>query len=250
MPSLDVPLRNGAVLALARRSVRARSSCSGSSPAIRARVGTDHRRRGREHPRPPPAFTTDPQDMTMNTHTHYINGKWTPSADESSFDVRNPYDDSLYAQAAAGTATETDLAVTAADSAFPAWADLGPGRKQELFLRAAEIVERQRRFSSRRRALRFASPDSNRTSWSRSCARPQPGYTSTPARVLVPGDSGELSAGVRRPLGVIACFTPWNAANVLVWRPVAEALAAGNTVVVKPSGERAHLGRARRGEGG
>jgi acyl-CoA reductase-like NAD-dependent aldehyde dehydrogenase len=80
---------------------------------------------------------------TVNTHTHYINGKWTPSADESTFDVRNPYDDSLYARAAAGTAAEADQAVTAADSAFPAWADLGAERKQELFLRAAEIVERQ-----------------------------------------------------------------------------------------------------------
>jgi acyl-CoA reductase-like NAD-dependent aldehyde dehydrogenase len=43
--------------------------------------------------------------------------------------------------------------------------------------------------------------------------------------------------GVRRPLGVVTCFTPWNGANVLAWRPVAQALAAGNTVIVKPSEE-------------
>jgi hypothetical protein len=104
----------------------------------------------------------------VNTHTHYINGKWTPSADESTLDVRNPYDDSLYAQAAAGTAAEADLAVTAADSAFPAWAELGAERKQE------HVPAQQRSpsasamifhpFSHRRPALRIASASSNKTS--------------------------------------------------------------------------------------
>jgi acyl-CoA reductase-like NAD-dependent aldehyde dehydrogenase len=40
---------------------------------------------------------------------------------------------------------------------------------------------------------------------------------------------------VRRPLGVVASFTPWNGANILSWRAVLQPLAAGNTVVVKPS---------------
>jgi acyl-CoA reductase-like NAD-dependent aldehyde dehydrogenase len=50
----------------------------------------------------------------------------------------------------------------------------------------------------------------------------------------VPGTS---STAVRRPLGVVASFTPWNGANVLAWRTVLAPLAAGNTVVVKPSEE-------------
>jgi acyl-CoA reductase-like NAD-dependent aldehyde dehydrogenase len=175
----------------------------------------------------------------MNTYTHYIDGKWTPSSDEATFDVRNPYDDSLYARAAAGTATEADLAVTAADSAFPAWADMAPARKQELFLRAAEIVERHHDDlapmlqEETGASLRFAQFQQDvvvkilrqAANW----------VYRHPGEVLVSPDKGTLSVGVRRPLGVVACFTPWNGANVLVWRPVAEALAAGNTVVVKPS---------------
>jgi acyl-CoA reductase-like NAD-dependent aldehyde dehydrogenase len=43
------------------------------------------------------------------------------------------------------------------------------------------------------------------------------------------------SIGVRRPLGVVASFTPWNGANILAWRAVLNPLAAGCTVVVKPS---------------
>ena len=46
---------------------------------------------------------------------------------------------------------------------------------------------------------------------------------------------GTHSIGVRRPLGVVASFTPWNGANVLSWRAVISPVAAGNTVVVKPS---------------
>ena len=46
---------------------------------------------------------------------------------------------------------------------------------------------------------------------------------------------GAHSIGVRRALGVVACFTPWNGANVLSWRAVISPVAAGNTVVVKPS---------------
>jgi acyl-CoA reductase-like NAD-dependent aldehyde dehydrogenase len=46
---------------------------------------------------------------------------------------------------------------------------------------------------------------------------------------------GTHSIGVRRPLGVVASFTPWNGANILSWRAVLNPLAAGCTVVVKPS---------------
>jgi acyl-CoA reductase-like NAD-dependent aldehyde dehydrogenase len=175
----------------------------------------------------------------MSTYTHYVNGKWIPSSDQAAFDVRNPYDDSLYARAAAGTATEASLAVTAADSAFPAWADLAPERKQELFLRASQIIERRRDELARILAeetgasLRFARFQQDvvvkvlrqAAAW----------VYDHRGEVLAARDTGTLSVAVRRPLGVVTCFTPWNGANVLVWRPVAEALAAGNTVVVKPS---------------
>src|ERR1700680_1793592 len=53
--------------------------------------------------------------------------------------------------------------------------------------------------------------------------------------VLRTNQPGLHSVGVRRPLGVVASFTPWNGANVLSWRAVISPVAAGNTVVVKPS---------------
>jgi acyl-CoA reductase-like NAD-dependent aldehyde dehydrogenase len=53
--------------------------------------------------------------------------------------------------------------------------------------------------------------------------------------VLESNIPGVHSIGVRRPLGVVATFTPWNGASILSWRAVISPLAAGNTVVVKPS---------------
>jgi acyl-CoA reductase-like NAD-dependent aldehyde dehydrogenase len=53
--------------------------------------------------------------------------------------------------------------------------------------------------------------------------------------VLATNAPGSHSVGVRRPLGVVCSFTPWNGANVLSWRAVISPVAAGNTVVVKPS---------------
>src|SRR5882724_9924507 len=53
--------------------------------------------------------------------------------------------------------------------------------------------------------------------------------------VLESNVPGTHSIGVRRPLGVVASFTPWNGANILSWRAVISPVAAGNTVVVKPS---------------
>src|SRR6201999_523203 len=53
--------------------------------------------------------------------------------------------------------------------------------------------------------------------------------------VLETNAPGSHSIGVRRPLGVVASFTPWNGANVLSWRATISPVAAGNTVVIKPS---------------
>src|SRR5258705_13280287 len=53
--------------------------------------------------------------------------------------------------------------------------------------------------------------------------------------VLETNVPGSNSIGVRRPLGAVASFTPWKGANGLAWRAVISPVAAGNTVVVKPS---------------
>jgi acyl-CoA reductase-like NAD-dependent aldehyde dehydrogenase len=175
------------------------------------------------------------------THQQYIDGAWTDAADGGTFDVHNPYTGEVYAQVAAGGADDARRAVDAAERAFPAWAALPPGEKQQLFLRAAEIVKR--------RHAELAAILAEETGCSIFFADFQQGVVQGMLRhaanwvyqprgeVLESDFAGTFSTAIRRPLGVVASFTPWNGANVLGWRAIISPIAAGNTVVVKPSEE-------------
>ncbi|BCI51394.1 aldehyde dehydrogenase [Mycolicibacterium litorale] len=176
-----------------------------------------------------------------HTYRHYINGQWTTAAGGATFDVRNPYNDALYARAAAGTAADANVAVSAAHRAFSGWAAMSPEDRQALFLRAAAIVERRQD----ELALILAEETGSSLAFARfqqhvviNVLRQAAGWAhETKGEVLAAGDQSTLSIAVRRPLGVVVDFTPWNGANVLVWRSVAQTIAAGNTIVVKPSEE-------------
>ncbi|MEU6602691.1 aldehyde dehydrogenase family protein [Streptomyces flaveolus] len=179
--------------------------------------------------------------QAQKRHHQYIDGQWVPAEGGATFDVINPYSGGVYAKAAAGTAADAEKAVIAAEKATETWAALSPERKQQLFLRAAEIVTR--------RQGEFAEVLAEETGSSLHFARFQQNVVANVLRqaanwvfeakgeVLAAGEPGTLSVAVRRPLGVVASFTPWNGANVLVWRSVAQTIAAGNTIVVKPSEE-------------
>jgi acyl-CoA reductase-like NAD-dependent aldehyde dehydrogenase len=178
-----------------------------------------------------------PSPVTAPEYQHYIDGQWVASG--ATYDVLNPYDRSVFARAAAGSGKEAQAAVDAAAAAFPAWAALAPERKQALFLRAAEIAERN--------AERDAGVLVRETGASRIFAGFQHRAVAAVLRraagwvmeqqgeVLAAPDAGTFSVAVRKPLGVVAAFTPWNGANTLAWRAAAQALAAGNTLVLKPS---------------
>ena len=75
-------------------------------------------------------------------NVHYIDGQWA-SAPSRTFEDRNPYNDEVVAEVAAGGPAEATQAVQAAAAAFPAWAASGPGERQRLFLAAAAETERR-----------------------------------------------------------------------------------------------------------
>jgi acyl-CoA reductase-like NAD-dependent aldehyde dehydrogenase len=175
----------------------------------------------------------------VREYKQYIGGEWV-TGDEL-FDVYNPYDGTVVARVPAGTRADAARAVDAAAAAFPAWADLPPAEKQDLFLRAADIVERRRSeivallatetgcagaFAGFQvlTAIRLLRQASN---W---------GYL--PAGEVIRSDiPGTFALALRKPLGVVAGISPWNGAHVLAWRTVVNPLAFGNTVVLKPSEE-------------
>jgi acyl-CoA reductase-like NAD-dependent aldehyde dehydrogenase len=173
-------------------------------------------------------------------HGNYIAGRWT-DPDARTFDDFDPYSGDVYARISAGGPDEARRAVAAADAAFPAWAALTPAEKQRLFLRAAAVVDERRAEIAETMAretgctLPFADFQQDLVM---AMLQHAAQWVYLPKGEVLQSDvAGTLSMTVRRPLGVVASFTPWNGANVLAWRAALLPLAAGNTVVMKPSEE-------------
>jgi acyl-CoA reductase-like NAD-dependent aldehyde dehydrogenase len=182
---------------------------------------------------------TDTKASSPNTRTYqwYADGKWRDAP--SLFEDFEPYTGSIFAHAPDCGAEEAKIAIEAANAAFPAWADTPPVEKARLFFKAAEIVRRRRSeiaeilaretgstipFSTFQQDLVAATLE-QAANW---VFQPK-------GEVLASNLPNTHSIGIRRPLGVVASFTPWNGANILSWRAVLNPLAAGCTVIVKPS---------------
>lgn len=170
--------------------------------------------------------------------SHFIDGRWT-DAGGPTFPVFNPLDDELVVEAAAGGAAEAEAAVAAAAAAFPAWANLAPGARQALFLKAADIVDRRHEELVELMAVEGGASrafSSFQIRLSSAMLRQAAGWGYLPAGDVLRSDApGRTAMVTRKPLGVVAGFTPWNGAFYLAWRTFLLPMAFGNTTVIKPS---------------
>src|SRR4029077_9209553 len=177
--------------------------------------------------------------VDVKDYSYFAGNQWRTAKDNQFFDVHEPYSGKLFARVAAGSRADARVAVDAASKAFPGWSETAPGEKARLFLKAAEIVKRRRSEIAEVLARETGSTISFATFQQDLVAatlQQVAGWVYLPkGEVLETSLSGTDSIGVRRPLGVVASFTPWNGANVLSWRAVISPVAAGNTVVVNPS---------------
>jgi len=172
--------------------------------------------------------------------SHFIDGGWTDAAGPT-FPVRNPLDGEVVFEAAAGGAVEARAAVEAAAAAFPAWAATTPGVRQQLFLKAADIVERRTEELVRLMAVEGGASrafSAFQIRLSAAMLRQAAGWGYLPAGDILRSDvPGRTAMVTRKPLGVVAGFTPWNGAFYLAWRTFLLPMAFGNTTVIKPSEE-------------
>ncbi len=175
----------------------------------------------------------------VRTYKYFVDNEWRSAQDNAVFEVHEPYSGRIFARVAAGSRADARIAVDAAANAFAKWSETPPAEKARLFLKAAEIVRRRRSEIAEGLARETGSTISFATFQMDLVAatlQQVAGWVFLPkGEVLETNLPGTHSIGVRRPLGVVASFTPWNGANVLSWRAVISPVAAGNTVVVKPS---------------
>ena len=171
----------------------------------------------------------------VEVHTdHWINGRWVASAER--FENRSPIDGSHLADVAAGGGAEVDAAVAAARAAFPAWAALGPAGRAPILRRFAQLINEHVDDIATVESVDNGSLLTGLKHAVIPRAALNISYFAEHALTLGETiESPQVSNRVRfDPSGVAALITPWNAPFMLTTWKVGPALAAGNTIVVKP----------------
>lgn len=178
--------------------------------------------------------------MTQKANRLYINGEWVDSSSGETFEVRNPANGEVIALAAKGTRKDAQRAIQAARFAFDegGWGESKARDRAELLWKVADLIEA--------RAEEFAQTDTRNNGkplresrydvsdavnqfryYAGLCTKPQGQTYDVP---------DEISAMVvREPIGVVGAITCWNYPLVMNAQKIAPALAAGNTLVLKPA---------------
>ena len=174
----------------------------------------------------------------MNRFDHVIDGQLRPSGDGRVLPVFMPALGTRYADVAAGGAPEVEAAVAAAEAAFPAWSALPASERARWLERLADALEARLEDYAHREAEEAGKPYRlardieipRAVSNLRFFAHAATQFASESHH----GQAG-LNYTLRQPLGVVATISPWNLPLYLFTWKIAPALAAGNTVVAKPS---------------
>lgn len=185
----------------------------------------------------------DDLHRTRTLRGMYIGGEWRPSA--RTFDDVNPSDGSIYAKAPEGGRAEARAAIEAAQRAFPAWSARPFHERAHAMLKIADVWER--------RAPDFvAAAQSEGGGWFgkgmfeagyvAEVFRAAAGVCYGPIGEVLPSEHGKVSTAVRYPMGVVSVISPWNMPGILTSRGFAFPMAAGNTIVLKPSEDTPYAG--------
>ena len=176
------------------------------------------------------------RDFLAKPIPHHIGGQARLTATGK---VTNPSDGSTLAEVSLGGAADVDLAVAAATKTFPAWVALRPNERAALLHRFADTLEKHAAEIAQLESLdvgkAIAAAEGFDVPFGIQCLR----YfadLSTQAHYSIPLAIKNMEARTWRvPYGVCGFIFPWNFPFTLLCWGIAPALAAGNTVVVKPS---------------
>ncbi|SEM38015.1 gamma-aminobutyraldehyde dehydrogenase [Streptacidiphilus jiangxiensis] len=171
---------------------------------------------------------------------NYINGAFTDAADGRTTEVIDPTTGEVYATAPLSAQADVDAAMDAAAAAFEAWRDTTPSQRQLALLKIADAIEARAEELVATESKNTGKPLALTASEEIPPMVDQIRFFAGAARMLEGKSAGEYMDGMtsiirREPVGVCAQVAPWNYPMMMaVWK-FAPAIAAGNTVVLKPS---------------
>jgi 1-pyrroline dehydrogenase len=175
----------------------------------------------------------------MKTYKNFVNGKLVASVDGEDEPIISPVDEKVLGKVPKGTAKDVDRAVDAAASAFASWQDTTPQDRSLMLLKLADRIEQAGDELATLEAANVGKPiglakaeipflvDNLR-------------FFAGACRCMEGKAAGEYLAGYtsiirREPVGVVGSIAPWNYPLMMAIWKIGPALAAGNTVVLKPS---------------
>ncbi len=178
--------------------------------------------------------------MSQKQLKNYINGEWVDAKSGRTSEVINPANGQAYLEAPLSAAEDVAAAYQAAAKAFETWGQTTPAERQLALFRIADAMEAKAEHFADLESENTGKPRSTLVEYEIMLSVDQIRFFAGAARNLTGLATGEYmkdhTSSIRRePIGVVGQVTPWNyPLNMAVWK-FAPAIAAGNTVVLKPS---------------
>ncbi len=175
----------------------------------------------------------------MKTYQNYVNGRMVSAVEGQDEPIISPVDESVLAKVPKGTEKDVDRAVDAAAAAFETWQDTTPAERSAMLSKLADRIEQN--------AEELATLEADNVGKPIGLARSEIPFMvdnlrffAGACRCMEGKAAGEYLAGYtsmirREPVGVVGSIAPWNYPLMMAIWKVGPALAAGNTVVLKPS---------------
>jgi betaine-aldehyde dehydrogenase len=171
---------------------------------------------------------------------NFVGGEYVDASDGRSSDLINPATGEVFASAPVSSQADVNGAMEVASRAFESWRDTTPSERQLALLRIADAIEERAEELVRAESENTGKPFGLTMEEEIPAGVDQIRFFAGAARVLEGKSAGEYLEGYtsfirREPVGVCAQVTPWNYPMMMAIWKFAPAIAAGNTVVLKPS---------------
>lgn len=174
-------------------------------------------------------------ESLLTNGSQLIGGQWVGGATGENISVFNPATGQVIAQIPRGNAEDVEHAVQAAEEALPGWSRTNATARANLLFKWAELIDENGVGLDQ-----LESQEVGRPSWGPSPMGGQlrfiAGQTDKVHGLSLPTyDPEQLGFTLREPYGVVGAIIPWNAPGPMFINEVAAAIAAGNTIVIKPA---------------
>ncbi len=179
--------------------------------------------------------SAEPTSPLVIDDAQLIGGRWVGACGGQTIDVLNPATGQVLGRVPRGDRADVDLAVAAAQQAFPAWRDTDATARGALLSRWADLIDAQAAEIGRLECLEVGHPPWGPPPMAR-ILRFVAGQADKVSGLSLPTYSPDvIGLTLREPYGVVGSVIPWNAPGPMFVNDVGPAIAAGNTIVIKPA---------------